>query len=194
MLRIDGWINKTAKVPTITELLLDRGMLTVRDTSLKKNNKTRCLWQKLPVGGESAFFTQVVRKISGEKGPVMWILWKSQHMELLGQDRTGKWFSKTQGSCGEKATRRRRTSGNGSVRVGRGSGLMGLCRPWYQLGFYSELGEKIVRKRRAKMKIQKNRTVLLVWYEMNITYFKSSEWLWGKDQFISTFHVRKWQA
>lgn len=59
------------------------------------------------MGGESAFFREVVRKIS-EKGPV----WKSRQMEFLGQDRTGKGYSRAQGSRAEKATGRRQTSEN----------------------------------------------------------------------------------
>lgn len=43
--------NLGANIPTITELLLEKGIVTVRDTLFKKN-KSWCFWKKFPVGGE----------------------------------------------------------------------------------------------------------------------------------------------
>lgn len=149
--------------------------------------ETSCGWREcvLHTGGQENLWGEGTSDVNPMKEPAYGVTGTGQNRQRVQQSARILWRESN-----EKEANIRKWS----VRVGRGSGLMGLCRPWYQLGFYSELGEKIVRKRRAKMKIQKNKTVSLVWYEMNITYFKSSKWLWGKDQCISIFHVRKWQA
>lgn len=144
MLGIDGWINKTAKVPTIMELLLDKGIVTVRDNVLKKKKKTTTgrLWQKLPVGRKSAFSDRWWGKIWGEGTSDVNPMKRASIMELLGQKRRQRLQQSARILCRESHGKEAKVRKWG-VRVGQGLDLMGSADCGYQLGFYSAFGEKM---------------------------------------------------
>lgn len=127
------WMNKLeANIPTITELLLEK--LEIR------------FFKKIKAGADGRNFLWVERVHSSER-------WsgKSLRRDPYGSASIWSYWDRTEQAKGtaereDPVQRKPREKGKHQkmrCQSRTGLGFHGLCRPWYWLGFYSELGEKM---------------------------------------------------